>query len=325
MRSHFTSAVAASAYWARKRNRMQTALIDDDYAPAWGTILFAANPSAGHTITINGTVITFNTTVTIGATLAATLAAVLTYLAAHPVSGASVSLSGDGLLILSTTSADTSVTISASNATVSHATLQKQQINARVPLVAAPVEDEPEPPAAADVLDNRDFTTANWHPESGGLPTIAVESGTLRHDATGGAQRLTVLGSATLFGFGTGTGLWQLAKGYSASGAVANPTFWFKRISTDGHLYVADLNGTAWAFDISAIDPGWQLISSAHPALLGGPGPDLKTIQFSGPFEAFAPIFGFDVGDIAAGFTLTGQSLTEEAVSFYLDDVHVLE
>lgn len=128
-----TQALAAAAYFARKRNRTQTAVIDDTYAPAWGTILFSANPSAGQTITINGTVITFNTTVTIGADLAATLAAVLVYLAAHPISGVRVSASGDGLLILSTAAADTSVTLSASHATVSHATLQKQQINARVP------------------------------------------------------------------------------------------------------------------------------------------------------------------------------------------------
>lgn len=134
MLSSFNNAQAAGAYFARKRNRVSTALVDDAFAPAWGTITFASNPSNAQTVTINGTVITFGSTVTVGADLAATLAAILAHIAAHPISGVSVTGSGDGLLIQSTAAADTSITLAASNASVSHATLQKQQVNARVPL-----------------------------------------------------------------------------------------------------------------------------------------------------------------------------------------------
>lgn len=136
MRSHFTNPQAAGAYFARRRNRAarNTVLVDDNAAPAWGTINFSANPSNGHTITINGTVITFGTTFAIGADLAATLAAALSYIEANAISGVFVSLSGNGILVQSTTPGDDSITLAASNATVSDATLKKQQINARVPL-----------------------------------------------------------------------------------------------------------------------------------------------------------------------------------------------
>lgn len=125
---------AAGSYFARKRNRTQTAVIDDVYSPAWGTILFAANPSNSQTITINGTVITFGSTVAVGDDLAETLAAVAAYIAENPISGANVAVSGNGLSVTSVAPADTSVTIAASNATVSHGTLQKQRVRARVPL-----------------------------------------------------------------------------------------------------------------------------------------------------------------------------------------------
>lgn len=125
---------AAGSYFARKRNRTQTAVVDDVYSPAWGTISFPANPSNSQTVTINGTVITFGTTVAVGADLAATLAAVVAYIAAHPISGAHVKVSGNGLSVTSAAPADTSITIAASNATVSHGTLQKQRVRARVPL-----------------------------------------------------------------------------------------------------------------------------------------------------------------------------------------------
>lgn len=136
----FTNPAAAGAYWARKRNRISTALIDDLAAPAWGTITFPSNPANLDTITIAGTVITFVTgtpgagQAKIGANLAATISATLVYLTAHPISTARVSGSGNGLLILSATPADTSVTLAASAATVSHATLQRQKVNARVAL-----------------------------------------------------------------------------------------------------------------------------------------------------------------------------------------------
>lgn len=142
MMSRFTNAAAAGAYNARKRNRLSTAVIDDLYAPAWGAIGFAANPSNGHTITIAGTVLTFVTgtpgtgQVKIAADLPGTIAATLVYLGTNPIAAAKVTGSGNGLLILSTAPADTSVTLASSNAngTVSNATLQRQKINARVPL-----------------------------------------------------------------------------------------------------------------------------------------------------------------------------------------------
>lgn len=136
----FANATAAGAYYARRKNRISTAVIDDPQAPAWGTISWPANVGNNETIHINGTLITFITgtpsgaQVKIGATLAATLTAALDYLDAHPISGVLVSGSGNGLLILSTAPADTSVALSASVGTVSHATLQKQTINARVSL-----------------------------------------------------------------------------------------------------------------------------------------------------------------------------------------------
>lgn len=130
----------AGAYWARKRNRISTAVIDDPAAPAWGTISWGANIGDTETVHINGTLLTFvagtptGAQIKIGATLAATLTAALDYLDANPISGVFVSVSGNGLLIQSDAPADTSIAISASVGTVSHATLQKQTINARVPL-----------------------------------------------------------------------------------------------------------------------------------------------------------------------------------------------
>lgn len=130
----------AAAYLARKRNRIATAVIDDVQAPAWGTIVFPSNPLNLHTITINGTVITFVTgtpgvgQVKIAATLAATIAATLVYLAAHPIAGTNVTASGNGLLVLSSKSADVSVTLAASAATVSGAVLKKHKVNGRVAL-----------------------------------------------------------------------------------------------------------------------------------------------------------------------------------------------
>lgn len=135
------SSQAAGAYWARRRNRISTALVDDLQAPAWGTIVFTVNPSAAQTITINGTAITFvsgtpaGAQVKIGATLAATLAAIEAYVSANAINGVgTVSVSGDGLTVLSASPADVSVTLAASNAVVPNGTLHKQQINARVAL-----------------------------------------------------------------------------------------------------------------------------------------------------------------------------------------------
>lgn len=134
-RSRFTDSIAGGSYYARKRNRVETSLITDVTAPAWGTVTFGVNPTSGDTATINGTVLTFGTTFAIGASLAATLLTAATYVAAHAISGVgSVSVSGNGLLVLSAKPADTSITLAASAGTVSHSTLQVQQVNARTPL-----------------------------------------------------------------------------------------------------------------------------------------------------------------------------------------------
>lgn len=135
-----TNPAFAAAYYARKRNRTATAVVDDLHAPAWGTITFPSNPANLATITINGTVRTFVTgspsagQIKIGADLAATIAAAVAEITASPIAGANVSASGNGLLILSAKAADTSVTLAASAATVSNGTLQKQKINGRVAL-----------------------------------------------------------------------------------------------------------------------------------------------------------------------------------------------
>lgn len=130
----------AGYYWARKKNRLSTALVDDLAAPAWGTLIFAGNPSNGHTVTINGTVLTFvsgtptGAQIQIAATLDLTLAAVIVYTDANPISGVDVSFTGNGLLVESTTPGDASPTLAASTATRSAATLVRRQANKRVAL-----------------------------------------------------------------------------------------------------------------------------------------------------------------------------------------------
>ncbi len=136
----FTNDVAAASYYARKRNRLETAVVTDDFAPAWGTITFPLLPSNDDTIDINGTTITLVTGTPSGAQakivtdVPTTIANILTYIAANPIVGVNVSASGDGLLIQSAKPADTTITLAASAATVSSANLVVQTINARIPL-----------------------------------------------------------------------------------------------------------------------------------------------------------------------------------------------
>lgn len=134
-----TAAVQAGLFNARKRNKLATATVNSSVAPAYGTILFPANPSNNDTITVGGTVITFVTgtpsgsQVQIGSDLEATLDALLSSLAITPLSKATLGLSGtNSLLVLSTKPADTTVTLAASAATVSGANLVPQTVNARV-------------------------------------------------------------------------------------------------------------------------------------------------------------------------------------------------
>ena len=132
-----TGPMQAGMFYARKRNRLATAVVDSSVAPAYGTIYFPSNPTNDQTITIAGIVITFVTgtpsgaQVQIGASTAATIAAILAYLAANPISTATVTGDGNGLMVQSVKPADTSVTLAASNATVSSANLVPQQVNAR--------------------------------------------------------------------------------------------------------------------------------------------------------------------------------------------------
>lgn len=127
------AAQQAGCYYARKRNRnLET--VDDNTAPAWGTVVFGAN--VAQTVTINGTLIHIGggaPDVALESTLAETVAALATYITDN-LPAARASGQASSLMLLSRAPADTSVTLVASAATVSHSTLQKQRINARVAL-----------------------------------------------------------------------------------------------------------------------------------------------------------------------------------------------
>ena len=75
------SSAQRAALYVRKKNRAAVPVIDVTALPT-GSIPFSANPSSSNTITIGGTVITFGTTVAIGASLAITLASLLAFLQA---------------------------------------------------------------------------------------------------------------------------------------------------------------------------------------------------------------------------------------------------
>ena len=141
-----TPAVQAGLFNARKRNKLATGPVNSTVAPAYGTILFPANPSNLATITIGGTVITFVTGTPSGAQvkiaddLLDTLTALMVYLAANPLSNATVSISGtNSLLVQSIKPADTTVTLAASAATVSGSNLVPQIVNARFNANSIPV------------------------------------------------------------------------------------------------------------------------------------------------------------------------------------------
>lgn len=131
-----TNGQAAALYAARKRNRAAT-LVTDLSARASGSISFSANPSNAATITIGGTAVTFGSTVAIGASLAVTLATLLAYLRASAdanLSKATYAVTGSVLGVVAKTRGAATLTLAASAATVSHATVQLPQINQRVPL-----------------------------------------------------------------------------------------------------------------------------------------------------------------------------------------------
>jgi hypothetical protein len=130
-------ALQAAMFYARRNNRKGTTLVNDPASLSWGSILFSANPANASTITLGGAVVTFGTDVTIGVSLAVTLASLLVFLSASAnanISKCRYSVGGSSLAIRSKTPNNTTFTLAASAATVSHATLQLVQINKRVAL-----------------------------------------------------------------------------------------------------------------------------------------------------------------------------------------------
>lgn len=116
-------------YQARKRNHAahKAVAVNDLTQAAWGTIVFAANPLSNATITIGGTVVTFGTNVTIGANLAATLANLLTFLQASAnvnLVKATYAITDTALHVRAKTLGAATLTLAASVATVSAATVQ---------------------------------------------------------------------------------------------------------------------------------------------------------------------------------------------------------
>lgn len=152
---HFrlTPGIQAALLYTRKRNRLDTAVVNSTVASAYGSIFFPANPSNLDTITVAGTVLTFVSGSPSGAqvkivtteddaadNLAATLAAAAAYFAANPVASAYVNLSGAAsLLIESVKPADTSVTLAASAARVSGSNLVQQVVRTRLSANSIPV------------------------------------------------------------------------------------------------------------------------------------------------------------------------------------------
>lgn len=128
----------AALYHARAKNQDETSLVNDPTSLSWGTITFAANPSNGATITLGGTVVTFGTDVTIGGSLVATLATLLAFLNASAnanIVKCRYTTSSTALALRSKTPNNTSFTLAASAATVSHSTLQLAKITKREPLL----------------------------------------------------------------------------------------------------------------------------------------------------------------------------------------------
>lgn len=122
---------AAGQYFARKRNRSGSAYLV-------ASALFAANPSNGDTLHVNGVAITFGTTVAIGSTTNATLLNVQTYFdnLLNPATDNlifTVTL-GNVLTIYSALVNAPPITVTASAATVTAATTQQATTRARLPL-----------------------------------------------------------------------------------------------------------------------------------------------------------------------------------------------
>lgn len=128
------AAMQAALYHSREKNLISTTLVSDPASLASGSITFASNPANNSTITLGGTVVTFGTDVTIGASLAITLASLLAFLNASVnanIIKCTYTITGSVLDIRSKTPNNTTFTLAASVATVSHATIQLIQIRKR--------------------------------------------------------------------------------------------------------------------------------------------------------------------------------------------------
>jgi hypothetical protein len=126
------NAQAAGRYYARKNNRLNSAF-------SVATATFAANPSNGDTIHLNGVLVTFGTNVAIGSTTAATLANLVTYVENLNNVATNVLLlvvtGGNVLNVYSTiVNANPTISVTASAATVVLASTAAATTRARIPL-----------------------------------------------------------------------------------------------------------------------------------------------------------------------------------------------
>lgn len=132
-------AMQAALYHARTKNlaAKKSVAVADLSANAYGSITFAANPLTNATITLGGTVITFGTTVAIGANLAATLTTLLAFVNASADANllkCAYAVVGSALTIKSKTPGTSAFTLAASVATVSHSPLVSPTIHKRAKL-----------------------------------------------------------------------------------------------------------------------------------------------------------------------------------------------
>lgn len=124
----------AALHRVRQKNASSIVITADLAAFATGSVSFAANPANSSTITLGGTVITFGSTVAIGANLAATLVTLLAFVngsADANISKCTYSVVGSALLIKFKSAGVATFTLAASAATRSGATLVLPTIRKR--------------------------------------------------------------------------------------------------------------------------------------------------------------------------------------------------
>lgn len=123
----------AALHRNREKNLI-TVAAPDLASLATGSITFPSNPLSNSTITIAGTVITFGTSVAIGATLAITLASLLAFLNASVDANLikhTYSISGSVLAIKAKSPGVATTTLAASAASVSASTIKLTVIHKR--------------------------------------------------------------------------------------------------------------------------------------------------------------------------------------------------